>query len=71
MGSSPLPTTIEHLKGSTKSNGTTRVKEDPESLNQIKCLARDKANKSNSQCKDDQNIYHMIEYQLSKDKRYL
>jgi hypothetical protein len=34
-------------------------------------LARDKAIKSNSQSKDDQYIYHMIEYQLSKEKRYL
>jgi hypothetical protein len=28
-------------------------------------------NKSNSQCKDGQDIYHMIKYQLSKDKRHL
>jgi hypothetical protein len=34
-------------------------------------LARDKAIESNSKGKDDQYIYHMIEYQLSKDKRYL
>jgi hypothetical protein len=34
-------------------------------------LARDKAIKSDSQCKDDQYIYHTIEYQLSKENRYL
>jgi hypothetical protein len=34
-------------------------------------LAKDKAIESNSQYKDDQYIYHMIQYQLSKDKRYL
>jgi hypothetical protein len=34
-------------------------------------LARDKAITSNSQCKDDQYTYHMIEYQFSKDTRYL
>jgi hypothetical protein len=34
-------------------------------------LARDKAIESNSQCKYDQYIYHMIEYQLSKGKKYL
>jgi hypothetical protein len=34
-------------------------------------LTRDKAIESNSQCTDDQYIYHMIKYQLFKDKRYL
>jgi hypothetical protein len=40
-------------------------------LKQIHFLARDKEIESNSQCKDDQYIYHMIKYQLSKDKKYL
>jgi hypothetical protein len=40
-------------------------------LKQIYFLERDKAIKSDSQCKDDRYIYHMIEYQLSKDNRYL
>jgi hypothetical protein len=34
-------------------------------------LVGDKAIGSNSQCKDDQYIYHMIKYQFSKDKGYL
>ena len=35
-------------------------------------LAREKANKNKSQCKDDQQILpHISEYQLSKDKKYL
>jgi hypothetical protein len=38
---------------------------------EIHFLVRDKTTKSNIQCKDDQYIYHMIEYQLSKDKIYL
>lgn len=38
----------------------------------IHYLAREKANKSKRQCKDDQQILpHISEYQLSKDKKYL
>jgi hypothetical protein len=41
-------------------------------LKQIHFLARDKAIKSNSQSEDDQyKKYHMIDYQFSKEKRYM
>jgi len=70
MGSSPLSTTISHLKRLNKIKWNHKSQGRPWELNQIKFLARDEPNKSNSQCKDDQYIYHMIEYQLSKDKRF-
>jgi hypothetical protein len=70
MGSSSLPTLIitqnkfNKIKWNHKSQGRQWE------LKQIHFLVRDKVIKSNSQCKDDQYIYHMMKYQLSKDKRY-
>jgi hypothetical protein len=71
MGSSSLPTLritqnkFNKIKWNHKSQGIQRE------LKQTNLLARDKAIESNRQCKDDQYIYHMIKYQLYKDKRYL
>ena len=70
MGSLPLSIPISHLKRLNKIKWNHKSQGRPWELNQIKLLARDKPNKGNSQCKDDQYIYHMIEYQLYKDKRY-
>jgi hypothetical protein len=71
MGSSSPPTLRITLSTFNKNKWNHKSQGRQWELKQIHLLARDRAIKSNSQCKDDQYIYHMIDYQLSKDKRYL
>jgi hypothetical protein len=71
MGSSSLPTLIITQNKFNKMKWTHKSQGRQWEIKQIHFFARDKVIKSNSQCKDDQYIYNMINYQLSKDKRYL
>jgi hypothetical protein len=70
MGSSFLPTLKITQNKFNKIKWTHKSQGRQWEIKQIHFLARDKVIKNNSQCKDDQYKYHMIKYQLSKDKRY-